>query len=41
MPVSATLEEGLKAPDFTLTDGEGMKVSLQELRGKHVILVDL
>ena len=34
MPVT----EGKAAPLFTLTDGEGNKVALKELRGQHVIL---
>jgi peroxiredoxin Q/BCP len=34
MPV----EEGKMAPAFTLPDSSGAKVSLKELRGKHVIV---
>ena len=32
------IEEGKKAPAFTLTDGAGKKVSLGDFAGKHVIL---
>jgi peroxiredoxin Q/BCP len=32
------IEEGKKAPAFTLTDAEGRKVALKDHLGKHVIL---
>ena len=32
------IEEGKPAPAFTLTDADGVAVSLQSLRGKHVIV---
>ena len=32
------LEAGMKAPDFTLSDASGRKVSLSDLRGKKVVL---
>jgi len=32
------IEEGKKAPAFTLTDADGKKVSLADFAGKHVIL---
>lgn len=32
------IEEGKKAPAFTLTDAKGKKVSLKDFAGKHVIL---
>ena len=32
------VEEGKKAPAFTLTDASGKKVSLADFAGKHVIL---
>ena len=32
------LDEGKAAPAFTLTDGEGKKVSLKDFAGKNVIL---
>lgn len=32
------LEAGMKAPDFTLRDGAGQKVSLSDYRGKKVVL---
>lgn len=32
------LKEGSKAPDFTLPDDQGNKVSLKSLRGKKVVL---
>jgi peroxiredoxin Q/BCP len=32
------IEEGKAAPAFTLTDAEGRKVSLKDLRGKNVIV---
>lgn len=37
-PVAATPVQGQSAPDFTLTDMQGAKVSLSGLRGKVVIL---
>ena len=36
--MSKTLKEGDKAPDFTVTDGEGKTVRLKDLRGKKVVL---
>ena len=33
-----TLEEGKKAPAFTLADADGKSVSLADFAGKHVIL---
>ena len=30
--------EGKKAPDFTLADAEGRKVSLSDFRGRDVLL---
>lgn len=41
MPAGAgvsMIEEGQKAPDFTLASSEGGKVSLKDLRGKTVVL---
>jgi peroxiredoxin Q/BCP len=32
------LEAGASAPDFTLPDQEGRKVSLSDLRGETVVL---
>lgn len=32
------LEAGIKAPDFTLADKDGNRVSLQDFRGKKVVL---
>ena len=32
------IEEGKKAPAFTLTDADGKKVSLADFAGKHVVL---
>jgi len=32
------LKEGQKAPDFTLDDDQGTKVSLKDLKGKTVVL---
>lgn len=32
------LEVGKKAPDFTLTDQNGKKISLKDLKGKKVVL---
>lgn len=32
------LESGMKAPEFTLTDKNGGKVSLSDFRGKRVVL---
>jgi thioredoxin-dependent peroxiredoxin len=34
----AILKVGAKAPDFTLPTGEGKKISLEELKGKKVVL---
>ncbi|HMC26766.1 MAG TPA: peroxiredoxin, partial [Verrucomicrobiae bacterium] len=33
-----TLKEGDKAPDFTVTDGDGKTVRLKDFRGKKVVL---
>jgi peroxiredoxin Q/BCP len=33
-----TIEEGKSAPAFTLPDAQGRNVSLQDFRGKHVIV---
>ena len=33
-----TIEEGKAAPLFTLTDADGNKVALKDLRGKHVVV---
>jgi peroxiredoxin Q/BCP len=33
-----TIEEGKKAPAFTLTDGDGESVSLADFAGRHVIV---
>ena len=33
------IEVGAKAPDFTLPDQDGHKVSLEDLRGKRTVLV--
>jgi peroxiredoxin Q/BCP len=33
-----TMKVGDKAPDFSLSDENGATVSLQGLRGKHVVL---
>ena len=32
------IEEGKKAPDFTLSDQDGKKVTLSEFKGKDVIV---
>ena len=32
------IEEGKKAPDFTLTDQDGRQVSLSDFKGKDVIV---
>ena len=32
------IEEGKKAPDFTLPDSEGKPVSLSDFRGKDVVV---
>lgn len=32
------IEEGRKAPDFTLEDAHGRKVSLADFAGKHLVL---
>jgi peroxiredoxin Q/BCP len=32
------IEEGKKAPAFTLSDGDGNKVALKDLAGRHVVL---
>ncbi len=34
----STVEEGKKAPGFTLEDATGKKVSLSDFKGKDVIL---
>ena len=36
--MSKTLKEGDKAPDFTVTDGDGKTVRLKDFRGKKVVL---
>ena len=33
-----TIQEGKTAPAFTLPDADGNQVSLEDFRGKHVIL---
>jgi len=38
MPVESRVEEGRKAPAFTLEDANGRKVSLEDCRGRYVIL---
>ena len=35
---SAQIEEGVDAPNFTLKDLEGKEVSLNEFRGKYVLV---
>lgn len=37
---SAQIEEGVKAPDFTLYDINGKKVTLSDFYGKNVVLLD-
>ncbi len=37
----ASLPRGLKAPDFTLTDQDGRRVSMRSLRGKPVVVAFL
>jgi peroxiredoxin Q/BCP len=37
-PMSDWVEEGQKAPDFTLTADNGQKIKLKDLRGKPVVL---
>ena len=32
------IEEGKKAPEFTLEDAEGKKVSLSDFKGKNVVV---
>ena len=32
------LDVGAKAPDFTLPDGDGTEISLDNFRGKKVVL---
>jgi thioredoxin-dependent peroxiredoxin len=32
------IEEGKKAPDFTLSDQDGKQVTLSEFKGKNVIV---
>jgi len=32
------LDVGVKAPDFTLPDGDGTEISLDNFRGKKVVL---
>ena len=34
----AVIEKGMKAPEFTLPDKDGKKVSLSDFRGKRVVL---
>ena len=34
----AKIEEGQKAPEFTLEDAEGKKVSLSDFKGKDVVI---
>ena len=36
--VAATLKEGIRAPDFSLTAGDGQVVRLADLRGRRVVL---
>jgi len=38
MPGGSMIEEGQKAPDFTLPSSEGKDVSLRGFRGKNVVL---
>ena len=38
MTEATTLETGVSAPDFTLSDQDGKQVSLSEFRGKKVIV---
>ncbi len=33
-----SIQEGKKAPDFTLQDTQGNKVSLKDFAGKNVVL---
>jgi peroxiredoxin Q/BCP len=36
----ARIQEGMTAPDFTLTDTQGQSITLSDYRGKkHVVLV--
>ncbi|KGE71547.1 thioredoxin-dependent thiol peroxidase [Spirochaeta lutea] len=37
-PQPVRLEEGQSAPDFTLADQDGQLVTLEQLRGKHVLV---
>ena len=34
----AVIEEGQRAPDFTLVNQDGKRVSLEDLSGKRVLL---
>ena len=36
--MSDIIKEGMKAPDFTLLDKEGNKISLSDFKGKKVVL---
>jgi peroxiredoxin Q/BCP len=36
--MATKIVEGRKAPDFTLTSGDGKEVSLSDFKGKHVVV---
>jgi len=36
--MAAKIVEGRKAPDFTLTDAKGERVSLADFKGKNVVV---
>ena len=40
VPVASALEVGKPAPDFTLTDTTGEKVSLRQFRGQKMVLIE-